>query len=153
MHQLGAGLVEPECVENAGVPYAGGRLGQLESIFEQGYVEELGITPVDEEIDVFCSRKCLFEADIAFPMTVADAFLLQRAEESPDEHLAREQPVRGRPIEPIRLHSSNSMGLYRPARKIPLFRDASQHSQQIKPHSPPRAFFPAWLLMKQPGPA
>ena len=63
--------------------------GQLESIFEQGYVEELGITPVDEEIDVFCSRKCLFEADIAFPMTVADAFLLQRAEQSPDEHLAQ----------------------------------------------------------------
>jgi hypothetical protein len=90
MHQLGAGIVEPECVENAGVPNAGGRLRQLEAIFEQGSVEELGIAPVDEEIDVFCSRKCLFEADIALPMTVADALLLQRVEKTPDDRLARD---------------------------------------------------------------
>ena len=90
MHQLGAGLVEPECVEDAGMPDAGARLRQLEAIFEQGCVEEFGITPVDEEIDVFCSRKCLFEADIAFPMAVADALLFQRVEETPDDRLARD---------------------------------------------------------------
>jgi hypothetical protein len=53
-------------------------------------VEEPGIAPIDEEIDVFCSRKCLFEADIAFPMTVADAFLLQRVEKTADDRLARD---------------------------------------------------------------
>jgi hypothetical protein len=88
--QLGAGLIESECVENAGVPNAGGRLRQLEPIFEQGCVEEPGITSVDEKINVFCSRKCLFEADIAFPMTVADAFLLQRVEKTTDDRLARD---------------------------------------------------------------
>ena len=72
------------------MPDAGARLRQLEAIFEQGCVEEPGITLVDEEIDVFCSRKRLFEADIAFPMTVADAFLLQRVEKTADDRLARD---------------------------------------------------------------
>jgi hypothetical protein len=39
-------------------------------------MEELGITLIDEKIDIFCGRKTLFEADIALPVAVADAFLL-----------------------------------------------------------------------------
>ena len=43
---------------------------------------------VDEEVDVFCSRKHFFEADVALPVAVADAFLLERIEETPDDCLA-----------------------------------------------------------------
>src|SRR5438552_1646306 len=89
MHR-GTRLVEPHRVEDAWMPNAGARLRQLQAIFEQGCVEQSGITWVDEEIDVFCSRKRLFKADIAFPVTVANAFLLQRFEETPDSCLVRD---------------------------------------------------------------
>jgi hypothetical protein len=69
MHQLGARLVESQRVEDAWMPNARAGLRQLEAIFEQGCVEESSITLVDEEINVFCSRKRLFEADVAFPVT------------------------------------------------------------------------------------
>jgi hypothetical protein len=83
-------VVEPYRVEDAWVPDAGARMRQLQAIFEQGRVEEFGMTCVDEEIDVFCSRERLFKADIAFPVTVANAFLLQRFEEAPDGCLVRD---------------------------------------------------------------
>src|SRR5215217_2755320 len=94
MHRRGARLVEPHRVEDAWMPDAGARLGQLQPIFEQGCVEESGITWVDEEIDVFCSRKRLFKADIAFPVTVANTFLLQIFEETPDSCLVRDSSSR-----------------------------------------------------------
>ncbi len=59
-------------------------------------MEEFGITVIDEEIDVFCSRKSFFEADVALPMAVADAFLLQRVEEPPDGRFARNRRQRVR---------------------------------------------------------
>jgi len=70
------------------MPNAGARLRQLKAIIEQGRVEVVGVTLVNEEVDVFCSRKRLFEADIAFPVTVADAFPFQRAEETADCRIA-----------------------------------------------------------------
>src|SRR6266550_939521 len=90
MHRRGTRLVESHRVEYAWMPDAGTRPRQLQAIFEQGCVGESGITWVDEEIDVFCSRKRLFKADIAFPVTVANAFLLQRFEETPDSCLVRD---------------------------------------------------------------
>src|SRR6476620_4527816 len=90
MHQLEAWLLESQGMDDAWMPDARSRLRQLEAIFEQGGVKELGITLVDEEIDVICRRQRLLKADIAFPVTVANALLLKGAEESPDDCLARD---------------------------------------------------------------
>jgi hypothetical protein len=57
-------------------------------------VEAAGITTVDKEIDVFRSHKRFFEADIAFPMTIANAFLFQRFDETADGWLARDSRSR-----------------------------------------------------------
>ena len=144
MHQLGARLVEPQRVEDAWMPNAGARLRQLEAIFEQGRVEESCITLVDEEIDVFRGRKGLFEADVAFPVTVADAFPLQRVEETPDGCFARASWFRI-----VRL---NRYSFSREARghhivhlnRSPLVTHRST-SGKIRTHNPRRAFFAAWL--------
>jgi hypothetical protein len=58
-------------------------------MFEQDCVEQLGVALVDEEIDIFCSRKRRFQADIAFPVAVADPFLFKRVEEFTDSRFVR----------------------------------------------------------------
>src|SRR5437879_10713937 len=70
MHQLSARLVESKRVEDTWMPDAGARLRELEAIFEERCVEEFGVTFVDQEIDVLCSRKRLIEPDIAFRVTL-----------------------------------------------------------------------------------
>src|SRR5512143_1355152 len=90
MHRRCTRLVESDSVEDAWMPDAGARLRQLQAIFKQGRVEESGIAWVDEEIDVFCSRKRFFKANIAFPVAMTNAFLLQRFEETPDSCRVRD---------------------------------------------------------------
>jgi hypothetical protein len=80
MHRRGTRLVESYRVEDTWMPDTGARLRKLQAIFEQGGVEEWGIAWVDKEIYVFCSRKGLFKADIAFPVAVANVFPLQEFE-------------------------------------------------------------------------
>src|ERR1043165_8256333 len=69
MHQLEACALKSEGMEDAWMPDAGAGPRQLEAIFKQCCVEELGISLVDEEIDIICRCKRLLEAYIAFPMT------------------------------------------------------------------------------------
>src|SRR6266568_1301982 len=144
MHRRGTRLVEPHRVEDAWMPDAGARLRQLQAIFEQGCVEESRITWGDEQIDVFCSGKRLFKADIAFPVTVANAFLLQRSEETLDSCLVGDSRSRV-----VRL---NRYGFSRRARgdrivhlKRPPLVTHSSTSGNIRSHNLPRAFFAVWL--------